>query len=216
MLHIEILMQDAQVIVCRKPAGVAAQGESAEAMPALLCAQCGGAVFPVHRLDQAVSGLMVYARTGEAAARLSAAMQAGTVQKEYLAVLSGVPDAEEADLEDLLFYDRARGKSFVCRRKRAGVKAARLHYTLCAQAADGARTRALVRVQLYTGRTHQIRVQFASRKLPLLGDGKYGGGDNRCAVALFSAGLRFPHPKSGQMLRFEAAPPQTFPWTLFF
>ena len=120
---VEILYQDAQVIVCCKPAGVLSQGDCADAMPALLRAQCGGDIFPVHRLDRVSAGVMVYARTARAAA-LSASAQAGRWQKEYLAVLSAVPAEPVGVLEDLLYFDRARDKSFVCKRPRAGVKAA--------------------------------------------------------------------------------------------
>ena len=195
---VEILYQDAQVVVCCKPAGVLSQGDGADAMPALLRAQCGGDIFPVHRLDRVSAGVMVYARTARAAA-----------------VLSAVPAAPEGVLEDLLYFDRARDKSFVCKRPRAGVKAAKLAYTVVSTAQDGAKRRALVRVRLFTGRTHQIRAQFSSRALPLLGDGKYGGGDNRCKTALFSAHLQFPHPETGEEMTFEAKPPKVFPWTLF-
>ena len=215
MPHIELLYKDAHILVCRKPVGVAAQGEDAAALPALLRAQCGGEVCPVHRLDQIVGGVMVCARTPRAAAALTAALQQGRFQKEYRAVLSAPPQQPEGTLEDLLFFDRARNKSFVCKRPRSGVKKARLHYTCLAQAADGSAIRALVRVWLETGRTHQIRVQFASRGCPLLGDGKYGSSDNRCTAALYSVSLRFPHPETGECLTFTAAPPRQFPWTLF-
>ena len=212
---VEILYQDAQVIVCCKPAGVLSQGDGADAMPALLRAQCGGDIFPVHRLDRVSAGVMVYARTARAAAALSASAQAGRWQKEYLAVLSAAPAAPEGILEDLLYFDRARDKSFVCKRPRAGVKAAKLAYTVVSTAQDGNQRRALVRVRLFTGRTHQIRAQFSSRALPLLGDGKYGGGDNRCKTALFSAHLQFPHPETGEEMTFKAKPPKVFPWTMF-
>ena len=212
---VEILYQDAQVIVCCKPAGVLSQGDGADAMPALLHTQCGGDIFPVHRLDRVSAGVMVYARTAKAAASLSASAQKGQWQKEYLAVLTAPPAEPAGVLEDLLYFDRARDKSFVCRRPRAGVKAARLSYTLVATAVDGDAQRALVRVRLFTGRTHQIRAQFSSRALPLLGDGKYGGSDNRCKTALLSASLQFPHPETGETMQFEIDPPDAFPWTLF-
>ncbi len=212
---VEILYQDAQIVVCCKPAGVLSQGESADAMPALLHTQCGGDIYPVHRLDRVSAGVMVYTRTARAAAALTASAQAGRWRKEYLAVLSAVPAEPAGVLEDLLYFDRARDKSFVCKRPRAGVKAARLSYAVAASAQDGDKRRALVRVRLFTGRTHQIRAQFSSRALPLLGDGKYGGGDNRCKTALFSAHLQFPHPQTGEEMTFEAKPPQAFPWTMF-
>lgn len=207
----EILYADAAVAVVVKPAGVLSQGDAEDAMPVLLQKQLGGAIFPVHRLDQPTGGVMVYARTQDAAAKLSAQMQSEAFGKEYLAVLDGTPEPVEGELHDLLFFDRQKGKSYAVRRKRAGVKDARLTYRVLAQA-DGL---TLVRVRLYTGRTHQIRVQFSSRGWPLTGDGKYGSRNNRCAPALWSAELHFAHPVTGETLIFRSQPPEAYPWTLF-
>lgn len=207
----EILYADAAVAVVVKPAGVLSQGDAEDAMPALLQKQLGGTIFPVHRLDQPTGGVMVYARTQDAAAKLSAQMQSEAFGKEYLAVLDGTPEPAEGELHDLLFFDRQKGKSYAVRRKRAGVKDARLAYRVLAQA-EGL---TLVRVRLYTGRTHQIRVQFSSRGWPLTGDGKYGSRNNRCAPALWSAELHFAHPVTGETLTFRSQPPEAYPWTLF-
>ncbi len=207
----EILYADAAVAVVVKPAGVLSQGDAEDAMPALLQKQLGGTIFPVHRLDQPTGGVMVYARTQDAAAKLSAQMQSEAFGKEYLAVLDGTPEPAEGELHDLLFFDRQKGKSYAVRRKRAGVKDARLAYRVLAQA-EGL---TLVRVRLYTGRTHQIRVQFSSRGWPLTGDGKYGSRNNRCAPALWSAELHFAHPVTGETLIFRSQPPEAYPWTLF-
>ena len=179
-------------------------------MPQLLAAQLGCEVFPVHRLDQAVGGVMVYAKTAQEAAHLTQAMGQGSMQKTYLAVLTGCPAERAGTLEDLLFHDRVKNKTYVVRRPRGGVKQARLHYEILAEQ-DGL---SLARIRLETGRTHQIRVQFASRGLPLLGDGKYGSRDNRCACALWSYRLSFPDGKDEAV--FEAQPPSRFPWTVFF
>lgn len=207
----EILYADAAVAVVVKPAGVLSQGDAEDAMPVLLQKRLGGAIFPVHRLDQPTGGVMVYARTQDAAAKLSAQMQSEAFGKEYLAVLDGTPEPAEGELHDLLFFDRQKGKSYVVRRKRAGVKDARLTYRVLAQA-EGL---TLVRVRLYTGRTHQIRVQFSSRGWPLTGDGKYGSRNNRCTPALWSAELHFAHPVTGETLTFRSQPPEAYPWTLF-
>ena len=207
----EILYADAAVAVVVKPAGVLSQGDAENAMPVLLQKQLGGTIFPVHRLDQPTGGVMVYARTQDAAAKLSAQMQSEAFGKEYLAVLDGTPEPAEGELHDLLFFDRQKGKSYAVRRKRAGVKDARLAYRVLAQA-EGL---TLVRVRLYTGRTHQIRVQFSSRGWPLTGDGKYGSRNNRCAPALWSAELHFAHPVTGETLLFRSQPPEAYPWTLF-
>lgn len=207
---IEILKETARYLVCVKPIGIAAQGTQAEAMPQLLSAQLGCGIFPVHRLDQTVGGVMVYAKTAQEAARLTQAMGQGQMQKTYLAVLTGCPAERAGTLEDLLFHDRAKNKTYVVRRQRGGVKQARLHYEILAEQ-DGL---SLARIRLETGRTHQIRVQFASRGLPLLGDGKYGSRDNRCACALWSYRLSFPDGKGEAV--FEAQPPARFPWMVFF
>ena len=179
-------------------------------MPQLLSAQLGCEIFPVHRLDQTVGGVMVYAKTAQEAARLTQAMGQGQMQKTYLAVLTGCPAEKAGTLEDLLFHDRVKNKTYVVRRPRGGVKLARLHYEILAEQ-DGL---SLACIRLETGRTHQIRVQFASRGLPLLGDGKYGSRDNRCACALWSYRLSFPDGKAEAV--FEAQPPAQFPWTVFF
>ena len=191
----EILYADAAVVVCVKPVGALSEGDGENAMPALLRAALGGEFYPVHRLDQPAGGVMVYARTKPAAARLSAAVQTEAFGKEYLAVLDGCPEAQEDALCDLLFFDRQKKKSYVVKRARAGVKQARLSYRVL----ETAEERALVRVKLDTGRTH----------------GKYGSRENRCTLALWSAELRFPHPVHGGELRFAARPPEAYPWTLF-
>ena len=129
---IEILKETARYLVCVKPIGIAAQGTQAEAMPQLLSAQLGCGIFPVHRLDQTVGGVMVYAKTAQEAARLTQAMGQGQMQKTYLAVLTGCPAERAGTLEDLLFHDRAKNKTYVVRRQRGGVKQARLHYEILA------------------------------------------------------------------------------------
>lgn len=213
---VEILYSDASIVVCIKPVGVASQTEQASAMPQLLSQQLGcETIYPVHRLDQVVGGVMVYAKTAQAAAELTRQLQQHTFQKEYLAVLRGEPQAQQDTLCDLLYHDRTKNKTFVVSRKRNGAREARLSYTCLQRAADSDGVYTLVRVQLHTGRTHQIRAQFASRKLPLLGDGKYGGGDNRCTCALWSYRLAFSHPLTKKQLTFAALPPESFAWQKF-
>ena len=190
-----VFYEDEQLLVCHKPAGVlsAKDASGKSAMSDLLAPR---RVYPVQRLDREVSGLMVFAKTPEAAAFLSARMQDG-FSKEYLAVCEQTPPEDEAELADLLFHDRAKNKTYVVKRKRAGVKEAKLFYRVEARAADG---RALLRIRLYTGRTHQIRVQLASRGCPLCGDKKYGAKSGG-VLALCSWRLSFPHP-NGQQLCF--------------
>ena len=172
--------------------------------PALLRAQTGGEVYPVHRLDRGVGGLMAYATTREAAASLSEAVRERTFQKEYLCILLGRPAEDSGVLEDLLLHDQTRNKSFVVQRMRTGVRAAKLEYQVLASA-EG---RSLVRVLLHTGRTHQIRVQFSSRGTPLAGDGKYGGGGGD--IALWSWRLTLPRPGTGERLVFRHEPGEAF------
>ena len=183
-------------------------------MPALLAAQLGGEFFCVHRLDRDVGGVMVYARTADAAAALSAAVAARRVKKTYLAVCCGAPEQSSGTLRDLLYHDRARNKTYVVQRQRRGVKEAVLDYTVLAAAETDAGPLTLLRIALGTGRSHQIRVQFASRRLPLAGDAKYGSPVRTGGIALWSEALRFAHPETGEMLEFEARP-QGGVWELF-
>ena len=205
---ISMLYQDRALAVCLKLPGALSQDGPGETMPALLRAQLGGDIFPVHRLDREAGGVMVYARTGRAVGALSAAMTGGQFQKKYLCIVRGRPEEPEGVYRDLLLHDRARNRSFVVKRMRGGVKEARLDYRLLAEK-DG---QSLLLVRLHTGRTHQIRVQFASRGMPLPGDGRYGGGSG--ALALWSCSLAFPHPVSGKVMTFQALPEGTV-WDAF-
>ena len=184
-------------------------------MPVLLREQLGGDAFCVHRLDTAVGGVMVYALTRKAASQLSAYIAGDLLEKEYLAVVEGIPEPVEGVMEDLLLKDSTKGKSYVVKRLRKGVKDAKLEYRVLRSVATINGTYSLVWVRLITGRFHQIRVQFGSRRHPLLGDGKYGSKCNKCSTALWSYRLTFPHPKTGEMHIHTANPPDRFPWNLF-
>jgi 23S rRNA pseudouridine1911/1915/1917 synthase len=213
-----VLYCDESLLVCEKPAGVLSEpgpGRNLPDMAAQWLSERGEnpAVRTVHRLDRAVGGLTVLARTQAAAASLIAQIAARTVEKEYLAVLRGVPEAEEAALEDLLFHDSRTNKTFVVTRPRKGVREAKLSYRVLGRAEGETGPLSLVRVRLHTGRTHQIRAQFSHRGLPLLGDLRYG---SRAAhgPALFSCRLAFNHPTTGERLSFELSPTGE-PWDLF-
>lgn len=190
----EILFSDRDIVLCVKPVGL----DSEIQMPAALKEALGGEIYPVHRLDKNVGGVMVFARTQAAAASLSKAIQEGKLIKEYVALVHGTPP-ESGDWEDLLWKDSRKNKVFVVKRMRGGVKTARLEFTRLTSGEES-----LVRIRLHTGRSHQIRVQFASRGYPLVGDHKYGARDNVPAPMLFSCKLTFPH--KGKLLEFEKLP----------
>ncbi len=205
---VQILHEDDQIVVCVKPAGVLSQDQ----MPELLRQQLGAEeIFVIHRLDKEVGGVMVFAKTQNAAAALSRAVQERKLEKRYLAVLRGIPGEPSGRLEDLLYHDKARNKTYVVTRSRKGVKDAALEYKLLQTAEE----RSLVAIRLLTGRTHQIRVQFASRQMPLVGDGKYGGKTPGVPLGLWSRELTFPHPKTGKNMTFSQEPPVQRPWTDF-
>lgn len=190
----EILYSDGGIAVCVKPIGL----DSETQVPEKLKEFFGGEVFPIHRLDKNVGGVMVYARTRQAAAQLSKAVQEGTMVKEYVALVHGTPP-QSGDWEDLLWKDSTKNKVYVVKRERKGVKKARLEFT-CLRAGDPS----LVHIRLHTGRSHQIRVQFASRGFPLVGDHKYGSRDEAVSPALFSRRISFPW--KGNVRVFEALP----------
>lgn len=208
----EILYCDDRIVVCVKPAGVLSTDEPG-GLPELVRQELeepDAVVRTVHRLDQAVSGLMVLARTARAASDLSAQIRDGSFEKEYLAVVHGQPPAEGA-LRDLLYRDRARRMTLVSDKPGKDVQPAELTY----QALSADEEMSLVRVRLLTGRTHQIRVQFASRGWPLVGDKKYGTDPSEHPIALWSCHLGFCHPRTGERLVFDKEPPAVQPWTRF-
>ena len=204
----DIRYMDESLVLCVKPAGVSSEDE----MPALLRAGCGAReIFCVHRLDTAVGGLMVYAKTKAAAAGLSQAIARGALIKEYLAVSGGAPVDDAGVMRDLLYRDKAKNKSYVVSRPRRGVREAELSYRVLERRGG----ESLVSVRLGTGRSHQIRVQFASRGMPLLGDVKYGSARRDCRIALWSRRLCFAHPLTGQSVDMSVSPPESEPWTDF-
>ena len=190
----ELLFTDKQIAVCVKPVGV----DSEHQLPELLKELLGGEIYPIHRLDKNVGGVMVFARTRQAAAGLSKAVQEGSMVKEYVAMVHGTPP-ETGDWEDLLWKDSKKNKVFVVKRQRAGVKKARLEFRRLTEGETS-----LVRVRLHTGRSHQIRVQFSSRGFPLVGDHKYGSRDERTEPMLFSCRITFPY--RGETKVFEKFP----------
>ena len=190
----DILYSDKDIAVILKPVGLDSEAE----VPAAITEALGGQVFPIHRLDKNVGGVMVYARSKSAAAALSKAVQEGSMVKEYVAMVHGTPP-ESGDWEDFLFKDSRKNKVFVVKKERKGVKKARLEFQRLATGEAS-----LVRIRLHTGRSHQIRVQFSSRGFPLVGDHKYGSRDEATAPLLFSCRISFPY--KGKTAVYEALP----------
>ena len=216
-----VLYIDKWLLLCEKPVGVLSESsERDENMPALLgdVLRARGErseVYPVHRLDRAVGGLMVFARDSTTAGKLSALIAAREMTKQYLCLVHGAPAAPEGELRDLLFKDSTKNKTFVVKRARRGVKEAYLNYRALAPATPTPwGDCSPILVTMGTGRSHQIRVQFSTRGMPLLGDGKYGGSDNGTSVALFSHRIAFVHPRTGKTVDVSLAP-CGMPWELF-
>lgn len=203
----ELIYLDPDIVVCVKPPRVLSTDEPG-GLPELLRAEIGTEDFrTVHRLDRVVSGLMVVARNAQAASELSRQVREDAFEKEYLAVVHGVPE-ENGTLTDLLYRDKARKMTMVAHEPGKGVQEAILHYRRLST--DGAMSR--VRIQLVTGRTHQIRVQFSGRGFPLVGERKYAVLEDNCDIALWSCRIAFTHPKTGERMDFYRDPPQLFPW----
>ena len=204
----EFVYQDAKLLVCVKPAGVAAGDVPALARQALGAPEA--ALYPVHRLDQPVGGLLLLARTRRAAGDLGRDLAEGRFLKSYLAAVSGAPVPGAGTLEDWLLRDRGRRMTRSVPEGSPGAQYAALDYETLQQQGG----HSLLQVTLRTGRTHQIRAQFSARGWPLLGDRKYGGRD-LCPLALWSCRLAFTHPKTGARLDFFLPPPKEAPWTEF-
>lgn len=210
---LSVLYEDRDLIICEKMPGMLSEDtDTPESLPRLLQAEKGGDYYTLHRLDKPVGGAIAYARNKKAAALFSRLIADNGIQKEYYAVIDGVPEDIAGEWHDYLFKDSRQNKTFVVKRPRKGVKEAILRYHVLGQHEN----RSLVAVELVTGRSHQIRAQFASRKMPLTGDGKYGSRDNRCTVALWSHSLYFTHPVTGEEIRVLSEPPfGDYPWNLF-
>lgn len=207
----EIVYQDKRIVVAVKPVGVLSTDEPG-GMPELLRQQLGSeCIRTVHRLDAQVSGLMVFARSVKAATLLSEQIQQRRFEKEYLAVIHGTPAKEKDTLRDLLGRDKQRRITYVTQTPGPAIREAVLDYEVLASQED----LSLIKIHLHTGRTHQIRVQFASRSLPLLGDRKYGIASDECPIALWSYRLSFAHPESERQMTFQHFPPETEPWNRF-
>jgi len=202
---IEILFEDNNLVFCVKPAGVSSEDE----FPAMLKNELNCEIYTLHRLDKPVGGVMVYAKNKKTAAEINKKIsEQSDFSKTYLTVCEGEFIEEAGVMDDLLFKDSQKNKSFVVKRERKGVRRAILCYRVLEKAEFQGKICSLVSVSLKTGRSHQIRVQFASRKHPLCGDRKYGSKYN-CPIALFSHEI-----KTGEY-DFKKNPPEQIPWNLF-
>ena len=208
----ELIYLDNEIVVCVKPPRVLSTDEPG-GLPELVRHALGNPnadVRTVHRLDRVVSGVMVLARSAAAASELSRQIREDQFTKEYLAVVHGCPKPESGTLTDLLYRDKARRMTMVASHPGKGVQEAVLDYQLLHCAGDISR----VKVHLRTGRTHQLRVQFASRGMPLVGERKYATLDDPCEIALWSHKIGFFHPATGERMEFSQEPPEGYPWTL--
>lgn len=208
----EILYMDSQILVCVKPPRVLSTDEPG-GLPELLRQELGDAeadLRTVHRLDRVVSGVMVLARGAETASELSRQIREGQFRKEYLAVIHGSPEQDRGQLRDLLYRDKARRMTMVAREPGKGVQEAVLDYRVISRGGQMSR----IAIRLGTGRTHQIRVQFASRGMPLVGERKYSSLDDPCQIALWSHKIGFFHPGNGEWVEFTREPPECYPWNV--
>lgn len=207
---LEILYADQDILVCIKPARVLSTDEPG-GLPSLARAALGDEkadIRTVHRLDRVVSGVMVLARNASSASELSRQIRDDEFEKTYLAVVHGIPEKEEGTLTDLLYRDKARRMTMVAAEPAKGVQEAILDYSVLASNQKMSRVKILLR----TGRTHQIRVQFASRNMPLVGERKYCTLEDPCEIALWSHRIAFTHPGTGNWVEFSKEPPQIYPW----
>ena len=210
-----ILYRDTHMVMVAKPAGVPSQPDPSGQVDLLSVLQsCLPSVGLVHRLDTPTGGIMVFGLTPKATARLCTLVQDHEqFCKEYLAVLAAPPPDPEGTFTDFLFHDKQKNKAFVTDGGRKGSKEAVLDYRTLSTLPDG---HTLVLVRLHTGRTHQIRVQFASRGLPLVGDGKYGSREKPPFIGLWAYRLTLPHPITEKTVTASIPPDtETAPWSLF-
>ena len=206
----ELIHVDRDIVVCIKPPRVVSTDEPG-GLPDLVREALGDSnIRTVHRLDRVVSGLMVLARTKKSASELSRQIMAGDFDKEYLAVIHGIPEAAAGTLRDLLLRNKQERKTYVVTECGKDVQEAILNYRVI----SGTDTLSKVQIELVTGRTHQIRAQFSSRSLPLVGDRKYGSQEDSCEIALWSHRIAFNHPYTGKRMEFIQDPPSAYPWTI--
>lgn len=210
---IRILYSDPQMLICEKPVGVSSESPG---LPDLVNEQTGLKTYPVHRLDQGTGGVCILALSPRMCSALQSIFRNDMVLKDYFAVVSGRPENDCGQYNDLLFHDRRQNKTFIARQMRKGVKEASCDWSVVRSVVLDEQTLSLVHVRLHTGRTHQIRVQFASRGFPLAGDKKYGSRIKGKNPALWAGCISLPHPdQPGLSICASSRPPAVFPWDCF-
>ena len=212
-MNFKILYEDSQIIVCYKPAGIPTQTAKLGTpdMVSLLKNHLkGGYVAVIHRLDQPVEGVLVFAKTPAAAKELNKQLQSDDFGKYYKAVLWGIPKEEKATLEDYLVKDGKTNTSRVGESTEKDAKKAVLSYEVIGTGKDVDKEISVVKVKLGTGRHHQIRVQMANMGCPIWGDSKYNTSmmqDRRFRhIALCAYRLELAHPKTKKKMEFEIEP----------
>jgi len=221
---VNILFEDKYLLLCEKAVGENSQFSTdgvSKNLPEKLIEYRkskgeDGYIGLVHRLDVVTGGVMLYSKDKSLTGKLSELVADKEYKKTYLAVVSGRSECECGEMKDLLFHDKQKNKTYVVSKDRRGVKPAALEYkTLQTVILPSGEMASLVEIQLLTGRTHQIRAQFGGRKMPLLGDGKYGSREKDCTCALWSYKANFKHPRTNQSVSVTSIPPSVFPWNLF-
>ena len=214
---LKVLYEDNHIIVVYKPANILSQGDATGDKDLLTVIKeyikekynKPGNVYLglVHRLDRPVEGIMVYAKTSKAASRLSEQIRKNEVSKHYLAVINGILDTKKGEYTDYLLK-KEDGNTIVTDKEHG--KESILKYEVLKEKDN----LSLVRIELITGRHHQIRVQFASRGYPLVGDGRYGTYDGK-QIHLCCYQLSFIHPITKEVLKFEIEPKKDDIWNIF-
>ena len=216
----EIIEKNKNFVVVYKPAGMPSQPDPSGDKDAFsLCKEElsdsseSQELYIIHRLDRVVSGLLVFARNKKYAAELSSLVSGDGIGKEYLAVIDGY--IEGGRLVDYLYKDSRAGKSFVVDRKRTGIKEAILDFAPLQTVESERGVKTLVKIKLVTGRFHQIRAQFGSRKLPISGDGKYGSRDNKPLFPALFAYKLSAELSSCRLYARRLPDISEYPWNLF-
>ena len=212
---LQILYKDSDIVVAVKPCGILSQSDLTgdEAMPEILSEHLKMQIYPVHRLDRAVGGVMVFACHTKAASKLGRQINEDGFVKEYLTVVHGVPENETGEYCDFLRHDPMKNRTEVLQHPDKHAKPARLSYRLLAKT-EREETLSLLLIRLHSGRTHQIRTQLSFHGMPISGDGKYGAHD-RCGIGLWACRLSFFHPTSSKKMTFAYMPEMSAPWSFF-